>query len=743
MTRIFSLRTQTAKAGIARIRANCANVFVVCAVVACLWAFALAAEPALDAPSFRNDVLPVLTKAGCNSGSCHGTLAGKNGFKLSLRGYDPETDYEVLTRQALGRRVVKTAPAHSLILLKPTLTIPHGGGKRFEIGSQEYQILADWIASGTPPPSAADPVIEEITLTPSRVLLEKPGKQIQLSVKARYSDGSEKDVTRWVKFSSTNEGVATADQSGLVSTKDHGEAAISIWYSSKVAFARVTVPYPHHVDALTFQKAPRNNYIDNLVLRKLEELRIAPSLLSSDSEFIRRLFLDTLGILPTVDEIDRFLADKGKDRRERLIEEVVKRPEFVDYWSYKWSDVLLVSSRKLDRGAMHSYSNWIRSSVAENKPWDQLVYELVTATGSTLKNGAANYWVIHKEPIDTVENLSRAFLGISLTCARCHNHPLEKWTQDQYYGMANLVSRVSLKGGRLPGETTVISSHMGEINHPRRNRPMPPQPLEAKALPLNSFKDRRVHLAEWLTSPQNSHFARTIVNRVWANFLGRGLVEPVDDLRATNPASNEELFAALTEDFVKHGFDIQYLIRTILNSATYQLSSTTNETNVHDGQYYSHYLIRRLPAEVILDVFSQVTGVAEEFEGYPSGVRAMQLPDPTIKSYFLESFGRPPRITGGANERMNESNVAQVLHLVNGETLNEKLRQQGNAIDRLLEESLSTERLLERIYKLSLSRAPTSKELAQLVPAIGDADRTTVEDLLWAILTSKEFLFKH
>ena len=726
-----------------KIRPPVAAAFLVAALLLASPTSVRAAEPGLDVPSFRNDVIPVLTKAGCNSGACHGALAGKNGFKLSLRGYDPETDHQVLTREALGRRVVMAAPAQSLILLKPTLTIAHGGGKRFDRDSLEYRVLADWIASGAPAPRSMDPIIQEVFVTPDRILEKEVGKGLQISVTAFYSDGTKRDVTRWAKFSSSNQGVATVDDHGLVSTQGPGEAAVSIWYSSKVAFARITVPYFRAFDPVILERAPKNNFIDGLVLQKLEELRIVPSQPSTDSEFIRRLFLDTLGILPSVAEINQFLADQDRAKRTKWIEKVLGRSEFVDYWSYQWSDLLLVSSRKLDRGGMHSYYNWIRSSVAENKSWDQFVYELITASGSALENGAANYWLIHTKPIDITENLSQSFLGISLTCARCHNHPLEKWTQDQYYGMANLVSRVSLKTGVNPGDVTVISSHAGEINHPRRNRPMRPEPLDGESLDFESARSRRAHLAEWLTSSKNSHFARTVVNRVWANFMGRGLVEPVDDLRATNPASNEELFAALTEDFVKHGFDVQHLVRTILNSATYQASSQTNETNLDDEQYYSHYLIRRLPAEVILDVFSQVTGVDEEFEGYPTGFRAMQLPDTTIDSYFLDSFGRAARITGGSDERRNESTVAQALHLLNGETLNKKLQRENNVIDQLLEQSLPGEALLDEIFKRTLSRAPTLEESMRLLPSAGDADREAVEDLLWGLLTSKEFLFKH
>ena len=702
----------------------------------------LSAAPLPGAPSFRNDVLPVLTKSGCNSGPCHGALAGKNGFKLSLRGYDPDADYRALTRVALGRRVVKMAPAHSLILLKPTSTIPHGGGRRFRVGSPQYQIIADWIASGAPAPRSDDPVIETLRVIPDRVLVEKPGEELQLLVKARYSDGEERDVTRWTKFTSTNDGVATVDEAGSVTTRGHGEGAISIWYASKVAFSMVTVPYPRTLDSDAFEVLSSDGLIDRGIQGKLRQLKISPSSLCDDSTYIRRLYLDTLGVLPTVEELALFLSDSRKDKRARLVEEVLKRPEYVDYWSYKWSDLLLVSSRKLQRSAMWSYYEWIRQSVRENKPWDVFISELVTASGNTLTNGAANYWVLHKKPIEISENISQAFLGISLTCARCHNHPLEKWTQNQYYGMANLVSRVGVKTGNLPGEFTVISRHMGDVNHPRLGTPMLPQPLDGEALSLGTSKDRRQHLAEWLT--QNRHFARTVVNRVWDNFLGRGLVHPVDDLRATNPASNEELFTALTEDFVARGFDVKALIREIVNSAAYQLSAETNDSNADDDKYYSHHLSRRLPAEVVLDVISQVTGVPEEFEGYSLGTRAFQLPDTQIESYFLDSFGRPERLTGAANERKRSSNVAQALHLINGETLNRKLRRRGNEIGKLLEKQSSTRELVRSAYRIALTREPTSAEIGRLQASLGEVlDRQGVEDLFWAILTSKEFLFTH
>ncbi|MCY3777108.1 MAG: DUF1549 domain-containing protein, partial [Candidatus Aminicenantes bacterium] len=682
-------------------------------------------------PSVRNDVLPGLSKAGCNSGPCHGALAGKNGFRLSLRGYDPVTDYFSLTREALGRRLVKMAPARSLILLKPTLTLPHGGGKRFEVDSPEYRVIADWIAAGAPAPKPGDPVIENIEVDPEKIVLHTPGDTVRISVRARFSDGSVRDVTRQTKFSSTNEGVVEVGDRGLVTAKGHGEGAVSVWYSSKVAFSRVSVPHERQLGPEVFGQAPRNNWVDDLVLAKLSELRIPPSPLCDDNTFIRRVYLDTLGVLPGRQDLSRFLGDTRADRRARLIDSVLDRPEYVDYWAYKWSDLLLVSSRKLEKAAMWSYYAWIRNGVAENRPWDRFIEELVTATGSNLENGAVNYWLIHQQPQEITENLSQAFLGISLTCARCHNHPLEKWTQDQYYGMANLVSRVRLKNGQAAGEVTLVPRPVGEVSHPRLGRPMPPQPLDGEALELDDPADRRRHLARWLVGSE--HFARSLVNRVWAHFFGRGVVDPEDDLRATNPASNEALLSALTRDFMDNGHDVKRLIRTILNSATYQLSSTGVPANRDDEEYFSHHRSRRLPAEVVLDAMSQVTGVPEEFKGYPLGTRALQLPETQVESYFLDSFGRPPRLTSGADERKGDANVAQVLHLINGGTLNRKLRAEGGAVDRLLELELPAPELVERVYESALSRRPSRPEVARLVSALDleQASRAGVGDLFW------------
>lgn len=702
--------------------------------------------------SFRNHVIPVLTKMGCNSGACHGAAAGKNGFRLTLRGYDPEADYAALTRQARGRRTNPSEPARSLILLKPTLAIPHGGGKRFETGSLEYRVIAGWIASGMPPPAEDDPRITRIEVLPASATLRK-GQKLKLAVRAHFSDGRAEDVTRWAKFTSADSGVASVDDDGLVTMLGAGEAAISVWYLSKVTYARLSVPFPHRISPAVFERARRNNFIDELVLAKLAQLRIAPSEPSSDSQFIRRAYLDAAGILPTAEETEKFIADKSPDKRARLIDALLERSECVDYWAYKWSDVLLVSTRKLSTKSMLAFYRWIRSSVASNKPWDRFAREIITASGNTQENGAANYYVLHKDPIDITETTTQAFLGMRLTCARCHNHPLEKWTQNDYYGLANLFSRVTLKNAARPGEMTVFPTRVGDVLHPRSGKAMMPRPLDGEAIALDAAKDRREHFADWLTAPDNPYFARVLVNRVWRNFLGRGLVEEVDDVRTTNPASNEELLAALTRDFIAHNFDVKHLIRTIMNSATYQLSSATNGTNEKDDKYYSHYIVRRLPAEVLLDAVSQVTGVATPFPGYAAGTRAIELPDSRVNSYFLTVFGRPERVITAESERMADPSLPQALHAINGETINEKLRAENNTIGSFLKLRLPDTMIVDYLYLSAFSRYPSAEEkravmevLAKEMKTAGDPEaqrRQIYEDLLWAILTGKEFLFNH
>ncbi len=699
--------------------------------------------------NFRNHVIPVLTRLGCNAGACHGALAGKGGFKLTLRGYDPEADFTAMTRQSLGRRVNKLEPAQSLILLKPTAVVGHGGGKRMATDSLEYKVLSEWIASGLNAPSESDAKIIKLEVTPNAAKLASGATQA-LRVLARYSNNHSEDVTRWVKYSTADGSVAVVDDDGKVKVNGYGETAISVWYLSQVAFARIANAYPHEVKPETYANAPRHNFIDALVLKKLQTLNLAPSAQASDREFIRRAYLDAIGTLPTAQETAAFVSgatnDNAGDKRAKLIDSLLAREEFNDYWTNRFADTLLVSSRLLSTTAMWSFHNWIRDSLAANKPYDQFVREIVTANGNTLENGAANYYVLHKEVTDLTENFSMAFLGMSITCARCHNHPLEKWTQKQYFQMANLFARIGMKNGTRDGDVQVYTNSSGEVNHPRMGKPLPPAPLDGTAIDFNAPGDRRAHLANWLTSPDNPYFARSFVNRVWKNFMGRGLVEAVDDMRATNPPSNEELLAAVTKDFIEHRYDVRHLIRAIMNSAAYQRSSQPNATNAQDERFYSRYIVRRLPAEVLLDAVSQVTGAPTDFPGYGANTRALQLPDSRVNNYFLTVFGRPLRMMTVDSERTSEPSVAQALHTINGDTINRKLRMGGGLVDSLFKLGLSDEMLIQHLYAATLSRPPQAEEMKQLLTALRDNSaerRQSIEDLAWAVLTSKEFLFNH
>ena len=696
--------------------------------------------------SFRNHVQAVLTKTGCNMGACHGAQAGKKGFKLSLRGYDAEGDYRTLTRQARGRRITQDDPARSLILTKPTGLLPHGGGMRFEVNSREFQIVSEWIASGLTPPKPEDRRISHLEILPKNAVL-KPGQTQPLVVLAHFNDGHREDVTRWVKYDSAQLDVAQVDDLGRVTVVGYGEGAITVWYLSKVVVASVTVPFDNQVPPEVFAKAAKRNFIDELVLSKLQDLNLPPSDDCTDAEFLRRAYLDLLGILPTPDETRKFLADTSPKKRDALIDALLERPEFVDYWSYKWSDLLLVTSGRLKPAAMWSYYNWIRNNVAANTPWDEMARRVLTATGSTLENGAVNYFVLHKDPQDLTETTSQAFLGMSVNCARCHNHPLEKWTNDQYYGMANLFSRVRAKDVPGDGNQIVYCVDEGELIQPVTGRPQLPCPLDADPLTFDDPQDRRIKLAQWLTAAENPYFSRAIANRVWANFFGVGIVESVDDLRLTNPASNEQLMDKLSEYLVQEKFNLKSLMRHIMQSKTYQRSSVPQPGNVGDRRFYSRYFPKRLMAEVALDAVSQVTGDPTKFLGYPVGWRALQLPDSNVNSYFLNAFGRPERVITCECERTAEPSVVQAMHLTNGDTINNKLQAKSNRLGQLLSAKTKPDAIIEEAYLSSLSRFPTAAEKSALLAAFTaeppDQHRAFLEDMYWSLLSSKEFLFNH
>ena len=722
---------------------------------------------------FRRHVLPILAKQGCNSGACHGALAGKGGFKLSLRGYDPASDHWWITRQARGRRLEPADPARSLLLAKPTGGVPHKGGVRLKIDSADYQLLGKWISDGAKAPSAKDPQLTSVQVLPDAMTLH-PGDRQQLIVTARYSDGRKEDVTRWAKFSSTDATVATVSPEGQIEVIGNGQGAIVVWFSSRIVLSEIKSPYPYQVSQEAYREATQRNFIDALVLDKLKSLHLAPSLRSSDEEFLRRAYLDTIGTLPTLTETAAFSgkSEEGGDdllttqkRRDEVIESLLARDEFVDYWTYKWSDLLLVNGRRLRPKAVKAYYDWIRSQVAEDVSWDKLVRKVITASGNSHLDGATNFYALHQTPEDMSENVSQAFLGLSIGCAKCHDHPLEKWTNDQYYAMANLFARVRGKGwGGDPrsgqGLRTLYVAPEGDLVQPRTGKPQPPAPLDGEALPFDDPQDRRLALADWVTNPENPYFSRAIANRVWANFFGVGLVDPTDDLRVSNPASNALLLEALAQWLVEHDFDLKGLMRVILQSETYQRSSLPIAENEADQRFYSRYYPRRLMAEVLYDAIAQVSEVPAKFthlaydgsavvetKEYPEGTRAIELYDSAVLAPFLKTFGRNARNITCECERTNTPSLVQVLHISNGNTVNERLRDEKSCVGKALLAETPNQRILEEAFLRTLARKPESSEVEQLLPlletASADQRREVIEDLYWGIMSSREFLFNH
>jgi hypothetical protein len=712
---------------------------------------------------FNNHVEAVLARRGCNMGACHGALAGKGGFRLSLRGYDSATDFFNMTRQDRGRRIDLDKPGASLILAKPSGAIEHKGGMRLPVDSPDYRLVAEWIATGARGPRPEDPVIRSIEVFPTSIRLST-GDQQPLLVRALYSNGRTEDVTSWAKYSATDEAVATVDEHGMVKVVGPGEGAVTVWFASQIVSARVSVPFSQKTSSPNSLTA--SGFIDTSVLKQMESLRLEVSPLCNDSEFIRRSTLDATGILPTEEQVRGFLADSQPDKRSRWIDNLLASPAYVDYWSYRWSDVLMLNSNLLRSDSIKAYYTWIREHVEKNTPWDQFTREIVTARGEALENGATNFYAINQDPETMTENVCQAFMGLSIGCAKCHNHPLEKWTNDQYYAMANMFARVRAKGwsGEVrDGDSTrtVMVADRGNLIQPLRGRPQPPTPLDGEPLDMEDPSDRRIVLADWLTSPNNPYFTRAIVNRVWAAYFGVGIVNPVDDLRASNPASNPQLMDSLCIYLVECKYDLKQLMRAIMNSETYQRSSITTPLNQDDRKYFSHYYPRRLMAEVIHDAIVDVTTVPTVFDKvaflggdkrptkfYAKGTKALQLFDASVDNNFLRTFGRNQRRITCECERSDEPSVIQVLNLNNGDTLNTKLAEKGSIVDVLLDKyAEAPEAMMDTAYLRCLARYPTPKEKETLLSEIRQASdeerRVVLEDLLWSLITSREFLFNH
>jgi hypothetical protein len=728
--------------------------------------FAIAADdpkgkPEASAPSFVNDVVPVLTRLGCNSGSCHGKLAGQNGFKLSLRGYAPELDHIAITRDSRGRRIAKSRPRDSLLISKPTMRVPHKGGRKLIPGSQEYKTLLSWIASGAPGPSSKEARVEKLFIEPPASQY-KPNESRKLIVTAEYSDGSSRDVTSLALFQVNEEGLAGVDEYGTVSALRPGATAIMASFQGHVSVHVVTTPYDFQIDPAVYED--RRNLVDELVMAKLRDIRLEPSPRCDDATFLRRVWLDLAGTLPDPDSVVAFLSDSDPAKRAKCIDRLLESRAYVDYWSNIWGEVfqnrLERDGDRRGRKGVIGFSRWIKEQVRTNRPWDALVREILTARGPLSLEPAGGYFLVNRRPEDLAEATTHAFLGTRIQCAKCHNHPLERFTQDDYYGMAAFFTRVKTDGkltdegptvdvgvpgrqGRRKGAQT--DAQKVGIAHPRTGQFLSPRPLDRSELVLDPGQDPREALATWMTSPQNRSFARAIVNRVWKKFFAMGLVEPVDDLRITNPATNEPLLNALCDDLIAHRFDLKRLMRLIVESRTYSLNSEPLPTNASDRKFFSHYYPRRLPAEVLADAVATATGVPERYDGYAEGTRAIQLPDPKVQNYLLDTFGRPERVTPCACERSSEVTMPQILHLMNGDNLERRLDAEDSRLKDLLASGKSDNMIVENLFLATLARLPNEEQRRAVESALArGGDRIGVfRDLLWALVNSKEFLFNH
>lgn len=701
---------------------------------------ALPAQAEPERLQFKRDVVPALTRAGCNSGACHGSFAGRGGFRLSLLGFDPELDFDALTREARGRRVFPAAPEQSLLLMKPTGTIPHGGGKKLVVDDPSYRILRDWMRQGLAGPSPKDPTLTKLAVTPSEAVAG-PHKELALRVQATWSDGIQREVTAWSLFESNKDVVAEVSATGKVKTEQPGRAAIMVRYQGHAVAVPVTVPYGQTVTG----NWPSKNYIDDHLAMAWKQVGLEPAPDCDDATFLRRVSLDLIGVLPTVEEIRRFLDDKSINKRDRLVEALLERPEYVDYWSLKWGDLLRVHRRALGEKGLISFNTWLRTALRENRPFDGVVRELLTSRGNLYQSGAAAFYYIDQNPQDLAETTAQVFLGVRLACAKCHHHPFEVWSQDDYHHLAAFFARVQRKDtkedGLFGGAQSVSLAPTAEYRHPRTNQLLQPRVLGGQPLNVAEKDDPRRQLAEWITSKENPFFARNLANRAWASLMGRGLVDPVDDLRGSNPPSHPALLDALADDLRKNNYDLKRLLKAICQSRAYQLQSDMNPKVDKEGVFFARYRPRRLPAEVLLDAVNRAAGTHEDFTGMPIGTRAISLPDPAVVSTFLDTFGRPRRTTSCDCERLSASDLAQVLHLVNSNKLHQKVTDKQGRVAKLLAEKKPDAALVEELYLATLSRSPTKEEqetIAKLLAA-APSRQEGFEDLMWTLLNLTEF----
>jgi hypothetical protein len=727
-----------------------------------LAALALLARPAAaDAPvSFRNEVMAVLSRAGCNAGTCHGNLNGKGGFKLSLRGQDPAADFAALTRDVLGRRTDRHHPDSSLILQKATARVPHEGGQRFPAGSPEHRLLLRWIREGMRNDAATAVAVTRLEVTPREAYLVEPRDSVKVRAVAVFADGTRKDVAGLAVFDSTNPRIDVT-RDGLARGTQPAETTVVVRYLDRQATAQLAfVPAR---PGFVWSNPPAANYIDRHVFGRLEKLRVNPSGLCTDSEFLRRAYLDLLGLLPTPAEARRFFADTRPNRRARLVDELLRRPEFADYWAQRFSDILRNEEKQLDRKGVRAFHRWIRQAVAEDRPLNEFARALIASRGSTYKEPAANYYRALRDPYTRAEATAQVFLGVRMQCAKCHNHPFNRWTQNDYHEFAAFFARVQyrvlenrrrdkLDKHEFVGEQVVYMDAKSEVKHPTTAAVLQPRFLGGGAFdPAKG--DRLRALADWVADPRNLFFARTQANRIWSYLLGRGVVDPNDDFRESNPPANGPLLDALAKDLADHRFDLKHLVRVIMNSRTYQLSAAPNASKAEDETNFSHALIRPLPAEPLLDAVARVSGVPVAFDGYPVGLRATQLPGMPVARRkqqvgdgfkFLRVFGKPERLLNCDCERNDNSTMAQALQLITGSLVNKAVSEPDNCLGRLLKAGRSNREILEELFLASLCRPPSEAERSALLRRVERAVdwRAALEDVLWGLLNSKEFLLR-
>lgn len=692
--------------------------------------------------SFKLDVMPVFMKAGCNSGSCHGAARGKDGFRLSLFGFDPDGDHYRLTREMPGRRLDFAVPEASLLIEKSVGAVPHTGGKRFDLDSELSHTLLTWIAAGAPQDPAEIPTCTGIELYPPGGVLDGEGTTQQVTVRATYSDGTDRDVTSLALFLSSNDTSATISPEGVITAGARGEAFVMARFATYTVGSHfVVLP-----KGLQWEEKPTpiRNYIDELVQAKLKQLRMDPAPRCSDEVFLRRAYIDLVGLLPTEEEYHQFMSSTDPDKRDKLIDELLERKEFTEVWVSKWAEWLMMrSNNQVSTKSIALYYTWLSETIADNVPLDQMVRDILSASGGTFRNPPTNFYQIERDTLKVAENVAQIFLGMRTQCAQCHNHPFDRWTQDDYYGFAAFFSQIGRKQGEDYREVIVFNSGSGEVRHPVGNRVMPPIYLGAGPADV-AGKDRRVVLAEWLASPQNPYFARNFANRVWQHFFGIGIIEPVDDVRVSNPPSNEPLLAELARRFTESKYDFKGLVRDICRSETYQRATETNPTNELDTRNFARQQLRRIKAESLLDILSQVTGTKDKFPRLPLGARAVQIADGATSNYFLTTFGRATRETACSCEVKMEPTLSQALHLLNGETTNNKI-QQGGLIAQWLKEGQAPPQIIERLYIRTLTRKPLYEEqasLQQLFPE-GQNPKPVLDDIFWALLNSREFVFNH